>query len=179
MSADRGYLNHGTRRSRTPGCWYPRIRKNTGAGDTVLLRLSYFSKTTLATSKLLWVCTVLLCSVVGWCQLAWGTMETRFVYFFIVKWTMHSACFYQHIDDTNLPFWSQSDAISKLNHISMPYFELYSNLAFKKLVEVTKWRRRIIFFQVKGKEAHWSLRGLIVKSAEHCGADYKPLDRFR
>ena len=26
-------------------------------------------------------------------------------------------------------------------------------------------------------EAHWSLRGLIVKSAEHCGADYKPLDR--
>ena len=27
-----------------------------------------------------------------------------------------------------------------------------------------------------GKEAHWSLRGLIVKSAEHCGADYKPLD---
>ena len=28
-----------------------------------------------------------------------------------------------------------------------------------------------------GKEAHWSLRGSIVKSAEHCGADYKPLDR--
>ena len=28
-----------------------------------------------------------------------------------------------------------------------------------------------------GKEAHWSLRGLIVKSAEHCGADYKPIDR--
>ena len=28
-----------------------------------------------------------------------------------------------------------------------------------------------------GKEAHWSLRGLIVKSAEHYGADYKPLDR--
>ena len=28
-----------------------------------------------------------------------------------------------------------------------------------------------------GKEAHWSLRGLIVKSAEHGGADYKPLDR--
>ena len=28
-----------------------------------------------------------------------------------------------------------------------------------------------------GKEAHWSLRGLIVKSAEQCGADYKPLDR--
>ena len=28
-----------------------------------------------------------------------------------------------------------------------------------------------------GKEAHWSLRGLIVKLAEHCGADYKPLDR--
>ena len=28
-----------------------------------------------------------------------------------------------------------------------------------------------------GKEAHWSLRGLIVKSTEHCGADYKPLDR--
>ena len=30
-----------------------------------------------------------------------------------------------------------------------------------------------------GKESHWSLRGLIVKSAEHCGADYKPLDRDR
>ena len=28
-----------------------------------------------------------------------------------------------------------------------------------------------------GKEAHWSLRGLIAKSAEHCGADCKPLDR--
>ena len=28
-----------------------------------------------------------------------------------------------------------------------------------------------------GKEAHWSLRGLIVRSAEHCGADYKPIDR--
>ena len=28
-----------------------------------------------------------------------------------------------------------------------------------------------------GKEAHWSLKVLIVKSAEHCGADYKPLDR--
>ena len=28
-----------------------------------------------------------------------------------------------------------------------------------------------------GKEAHWSLRGLIVKSAEHCGADYKLLDK--
>ena len=27
------------------------------------------------------------------------------------------------------------------------------------------------------KEAHWSLRGWIVKSAEHCGADYKPSDR--
>ena len=29
-----------------------------------------------------------------------------------------------------------------------------------------------------GKEAHWSLRGLIVKSTEHCGADCKPLDRY-
>ena len=29
-----------------------------------------------------------------------------------------------------------------------------------------------------GKEAHWSLRGWIVKSAEHCGADSKPLDRY-
>ena len=28
-----------------------------------------------------------------------------------------------------------------------------------------------------GKEAQGSLRGLIVKSAEHCGADYKPSDR--
>ena len=28
-----------------------------------------------------------------------------------------------------------------------------------------------------GKEAHWSLGVWIVKSAEHCGADYKPLDR--
>ena len=29
-----------------------------------------------------------------------------------------------------------------------------------------------------GKEAHWSLRELIVKSAEYCGADYKPSDRY-
>ena len=28
-----------------------------------------------------------------------------------------------------------------------------------------------------GKDAHWSLKGLILKSAEHCVADYKPLDR--
>ena len=28
-----------------------------------------------------------------------------------------------------------------------------------------------------GKEAHCLLRVRIVKSAEHCGADYKPLDR--
>ena len=28
-----------------------------------------------------------------------------------------------------------------------------------------------------GKEAHWSLRGLIVKSAKHYGAEYKSLDR--
>ena len=28
-----------------------------------------------------------------------------------------------------------------------------------------------------GKEAQWSSRGLIVKSAEHGGADYKPLNR--
>ena len=30
---------------------------------------------------------------VEWCQMAWGTMETRFIYFLIVKWTLHSACF--------------------------------------------------------------------------------------
>ena len=29
-----------------------------------------------------------------------------------------------------------------------------------------------------GKEAHLSLRGFIVKSAEHCRADYQPLDRL-
>ena len=28
-----------------------------------------------------------------------------------------------------------------------------------------------------GKEAHWLLRGWTVKSAEHCAAGYKPLDR--
>ena len=32
-------------------------------------------------------------------------------------------------------------------------------------------------FCVIGKEAHWPIRGWVVKSAEHCGADYKPLDR--
>ena len=26
--------------------------------------------------------------------------------------------------------------------------------------------------------AHWSLRGLMVKSAEHCAAEYKPFDRY-
>ena len=29
-----------------------------------------------------------------------------------------------------------------------------------------------------GKEPHWSSRGWIVKSAEHCGANYKPLERY-
>ena len=29
---------------------------------------------------------------------------------------------------------------------------------------------------LSGKESHWSLKGWIVKSAEHCGADYKPLE---
>ena len=48
-----------------------------------------------------------LCPDVGWCQLAWGTMETRLVYFFIVKWTLHSACFYQQSNDTNLHFRSR------------------------------------------------------------------------
>ena len=34
-----------------------------------------------------------VCSDVGWCQLAWGTMETRFAFILIVKWTLLSACF--------------------------------------------------------------------------------------
>ena len=38
MSADPGSLNPGTRRSRVPGWWDPRIRTNTGAGDTVLAK---------------------------------------------------------------------------------------------------------------------------------------------
>ena len=37
-------------------------------------------------------CTLCVQSV-EWCQLAWGTMETRFAYFLILKWTLHSACF--------------------------------------------------------------------------------------
>ena len=59
------------------------------------------SLTTLATSTLLLVSTV---QDVGRCQLAWGTMETRFVYFLIVKWTLHSAYFNQQSSDTNLHF---------------------------------------------------------------------------
>ena len=51
------------------------------------------------------------CSVVGWCQLAGGTMETRFVSFFIVKWTMHSYRFFQQSNHTNLHFKNQIDAI--------------------------------------------------------------------
>ena len=38
MSTDPGSLNPGTRRSRVPGWWDPGIRKNTGAGDTVLAK---------------------------------------------------------------------------------------------------------------------------------------------
>ena len=34
-----------------------------------------------------WQVLYFVCSDVGWCQLAWDTMETRFVYFLIVKWT--------------------------------------------------------------------------------------------
>ena len=52
-----------------------------------------------------------VCSDVGWCQLAWGTMETGFVYFLIVKWTLQSACFNQHSNDTNLHFRDQTDVI--------------------------------------------------------------------
>ena len=37
-------------------------------------------------------------------------------------------------------------------------------------------RRNIVW---SGKEAHWSLRGWIVKSAKHCGTHYKPLDRYK
>ena len=40
-------------------------------------------------------------------------METRFVYFLIVKWTLQSACFNQHSNDTNLHFKGQTDVIEK------------------------------------------------------------------
>ena len=28
------------------------------------------------------------------------------------------------------------------------------------------------------KRGHWSLRGWVVKSAEHCDADYRPIDKI-
>ena len=38
MSMDPGSLNPGTRRSRVPAWWDPRIRTNAGAGNTVLAK---------------------------------------------------------------------------------------------------------------------------------------------
>ena len=65
---------------------------------------------------MLLVSTVFVCSdclTVEWCQLAWGTMEIRFVYFLILKWTLHLACFNQHSNDTNLHSRGQTNIIKK------------------------------------------------------------------
>ena len=51
------------------------------------------------------------CLSVRWCQFACGTIETKFVYFSIVKWTQYSACFDQHSNGTNLHLKGQIDAI--------------------------------------------------------------------
>ena len=49
-----------------------------------------------------------LCLTVTWCQSAWGTMETGFVYFQLLKWAVHQGYFYQvgvTVDlRTDLPF---------------------------------------------------------------------------
>ena len=45
-------------------------------------------------------------------QSAWGTMETSFVYFQILKWAVHQGCVYQHSNDKNY-FLDQIDTISK------------------------------------------------------------------
>ena len=52
-----------------------------------------------------------VCSDVGWCQLVRGTVETEFVYFLIVKWTLHSAGFYQQSNNKSVNFRDIIDAI--------------------------------------------------------------------
>ena len=60
---------------------------------------------------------------VEWCQLAWGTMETRFVYFFIVKWTLHSACFTSTAVIQIYILGARLMSFKKIRHISMSYLE--------------------------------------------------------
>ena len=56
-----------------------------------------------------------------WCQLAWGTMETRFVYFLIVKWTLHSACFASTAMTQIYILGARLMSFKKIKHISMSY----------------------------------------------------------
>ena len=58
-----------------------------------------------------------------------STMETRFVYFFIVivKWTLHSACFTSTAMIQIYILEARLMSFKKMKHISMSYFELFSN----------------------------------------------------
>ena len=60
---------------------------------------------------------------VEWCQLAWGTMETRFVYFLIVKWTLHSACFTSRAMIQIHILGARLMSFKKIKHISMSSLE--------------------------------------------------------
>ena len=60
---------------------------------------------------------------VEWCQLAWGTMETRFVYFLIVKWTLHSACFTSRAMIQIHILGARLMSFKKIKQISMSYWE--------------------------------------------------------
>ena len=82
---------------------------------------------------------------VEWCQLAWGTMETRFVYFLIVEWTLHSACF----------------TSTSMIHIYILGARLMSFKKIKTYFNVTFW----IILQSGHQKARWSHqveRGIIL-----------------
>ena len=96
MSRDPGSLNPGTKRSRVPGCWDPRIHTNTGAGDTVLANILNLYHST-GSWKLSWYAiTVILCQREAvWVAAASGNLwsgalhTTHYYYnywYFCIQW---------------------------------------------------------------------------------------------
>ena len=67
-----------------------------------------------------------------WCQLAWDTMEARFIHFLIAKWALHSAWFYQQGNDTNVHLRGLIDAISKHKSYSHVILWRMPQLNFQK-----------------------------------------------
>ena len=94
-----------------------------------------------------WQVLCFVCWDVGLCQLASGTMGTGLFTFLL--WSGHCIQFALPANnDIHSHVRGQINTIWTMTHISMSYFEYYSNLAFTKSVEVNKWRGIIMFFQV-------------------------------